>query len=320
VRFVVFLLVLAGLSIAPDSLAAPVAGPSASDSTTVVLLGTGMPRPNPERAGPATAITVGNRLFLFDAGPSVMRQLAAAGLSFKEFEAVFITHLHSDHTLGYPDLVLTSWVMGRKMPLRVFGPPGLQNMTDHILAAWSEDIDIRTHGLERDHPGGEQVDVHEIAIPGAADSTAPAAHRTAVVYDSGGVRVTAIPVPHGSWKHAFGFRIDAPGKSIVLSGDTAYSPLLQEMSAGVDILIHEVYPAAFLKPEPRPNGELWPEYMKTFHTSDVEVGRLAAAARPRRVILHHVVWMGGRAADLVAGVRQGGYAGPVIVGSDLARY
>jgi ribonuclease Z len=314
---------LAALTIAIPASAAPVdsvAAPPAPDSTTVILLGTGMPRPNAERSGPATAITVGNRQFLFDAGPAVMRQLAAAGLSYRDFEAVFITHLHSDHTLGYPDVILTSWVMGRKNPLRVYGPPGLRRMTDLILDAWSEDIDVRTHGLERGIPEGHRVDVREIAWPATDDSTSPLEARVSVVYDSAGVRVTAIPVPHGSWKHACGYRIDTPDRSIVISGDTTYSPLLLEMSRGVDVLVHEVYPLKWLKPEPRPGGEVWPEYMRTFHTSDFEVGRLAAAAQPKRVILHHVVWMGGSEADLIEGVRRGGYRGPVIVGSDLSRH
>lgn len=296
------------------------AGTSTPDSTTVILLGTGNPRPSPERAGPATAIMVGDRLFLFDAGPCVMRQLAAAKLSIKGAEAVFLTHLHTDHTLGYPDLIFTSWVMGRQRSMPVYGPPGLAAMTDHLLAAWSEDIEIRTNGLERETPGGYRVDVHEIRLPTPADSVATAISRTRVVYDSAGVRVTAIPVPHGNWKHAYGFRIDTPDRSIVLSGDTAYSPLLLEMSRGVDVLIHEVYPEVRLKPEPRPGGELWVQYMKEFHTSDVEVGRLAAAARPKLLLLHHVVWMGGVEEELIQGISQGGYSGPVVIGADLGRY
>lgn len=290
------------------------------DSTTVILLGTGTPRPDPERAGPATAITVGDRLFLFDAGPCVMRQLAAAKLSIQGPEALFITHLHTDHTLGYPDLIFTSWVMGRRTTMPVYGPPSLQAMTDHLLAAWSEDIEIRTHGLERETPGGYRVDVHELQFPVPADSTAPIASRVLVVYDSAGVKVTAIPVPHGNWQHAYGFRIDTPDRSIVLSGDTAFSPLLLEMSRGVDLLIHEIYPKVRLKPEPRPGGELWVQYMKEFHTSDVEVGRLAAAARPGLLLLHHVVWMGGVEEELIQGVREGGYNGAVTVGVDLGRY
>ncbi|MDZ4805761.1 MAG: MBL fold metallo-hydrolase, partial [Candidatus Eisenbacteria bacterium] len=283
-------------------------------------LGTGTPRPNPERAGPATAVTVGDRLFLFDAGPAVMRQLAAAKLSIKGAEAAFITHLHSDHTLGYPDLIFTSWVMGRQQSMPVYGPPGLKAMTDHILAAWGEDIEIRTHGLEREAPGGYQVQVHEIQLPTPPDSSSSPKSRTLVVYDSAGVKVTAIPVPHGNWRHAYGYRIDTPDRSIVLSGDTAYSTLILEMSRGVDVLIHEVYPEVRLKPEPRPGGELWPQYMKEFHTSDIEVGRLAAAARPKLLLLHHVVWMGGVEEELIQGVRQGGYDGEVTVGADLGRY
>jgi ribonuclease BN (tRNA processing enzyme) len=152
------------------------------DSTIVVLLGTGMPRPDPAASGPATAIVVGSRVFLVDAGPGVERQLAAAHLTISGPEATFITHLHSDHTLGYPDLILTSWVMGRRQPLAVYGPPGLQHMTDDLLAAYAEDIDIRTNGLEHETPGGYRVTVHEI--------------RPGVVYDSAGVRVTAIARPH----------------------------------------------------------------------------------------------------------------------------
>lgn len=284
----------------------PATPQSFPESTTVVLLGTGMPRPNPEASGPATAIVVGSRVFLFDAGPGVMRQLAAAGLPINGVSAVFITHLHSDHTLGYPDLILTSWVMGRKLPLPAYGPPGLQSMTDHILAAWREDQEIRISGLEHQTDDGYAVSVHEVT-PG-------------VVYESDGVRVTAIPVPHGSWKYAFGYRIDTPDRSIVISGDTRLSPGLRDASRNVDVLIHEAYPASKLKPEEREGGSDWPAYMQSFHTSDVEVGQLATAAGPRLVILHHLVRMGGTDEELLEGVRQGGYQGRVVIGKDLERY
>ncbi|MEI6814178.1 MAG: MBL fold metallo-hydrolase, partial [bacterium] len=112
----------------PQAQAQPQAQPQASRAE-LVLLGTGMPRPNPEASGPATAVVLGDRLFLFDAGPGVMRQLAAAGLSIKGATAVFVTHLHSDHTLGLPDLIFTSWVMGRQKPMALYGPHGLRAMT-----------------------------------------------------------------------------------------------------------------------------------------------------------------------------------------------
>src|SRR3970282_486894 len=124
-----------------------------SDSAVVIPLGTGTPVPNPERSGPATVVCVGRRVFMFDAGAGVMRRIAAAGLPIDGVTAAFITHLHSDHTLGLPDLILTSWVMGRSTPMRLYGPPGLRRMTDHFLAAWSEDTVVRVKGLERGRPG-----------------------------------------------------------------------------------------------------------------------------------------------------------------------
>jgi ribonuclease BN (tRNA processing enzyme) len=219
---------------------------------------------------------------------------------------VFITHLHSDHTLGYPDLILTSWVMGRRTPLEAYGPHGLAHMTSAILDAWSEDIQIRITGLERESPTGYQVHVHEIG-PG-------------VVYDSAGVRVTAIRVQHGSWPEALGYRFDTPDRSITLSGDTRPSEDLVRAAQGTDVLIHEVYPASRAAPEQRPGGNDWPEYLKQFHTSDVELGAEAARIKPRLLILYHIVRMGADDAEILAGVRRGGFTGRVVIGKDLERY
>lgn len=279
---------------------------SLKDSTVVVLLGTGMPRPNPETAGPATAVTYGKRVFLFDAGTSVERQLAAAKLPINGVTAAFITHLHSDHTLGYPDLIFTSWVMGRKNPMPVYGPVGLQKMTDNLIAAYSEDIDVRIHGLEHQTTGGYKIDVHEI--------------EAGLIYDSLGVRITAIPVPHGNWKKAFAYRIDTPDRSILISGDTRYNEELVKYSKGVDILIHEVYSESHLKPEKREGGDDWPKYMKEFHTSDVELGKLASLIKPKLLILYHLIRMGASDDELIEGIRKGGFTGKVSVGKDLDRY
>jgi len=270
----------------------------------VVLLGTGFPRPDPDASGPATAVVVGSRVFLVDAGPGVERRLAAAHLPIDGVTALFITHLHSDHTLGLPDLIFTSWVMGRKQPLAAYGPHGLQQMTDHIVAAWAEDIDVRTNGLEKRTPGGYRVSVHEI--------------RPGTVYDSGGVRVTAFLVEHGTWREAYGYRIDAPGRSVVISGDTKPSENLVRAAAGTDVLVHEVYP----EPRTAPNATesaTWPTYMRDFHTSDVELGRLAARIRPKLLILSHVIRRGATDEELLANVRQS-FAGRAVVGHDLDRY
>jgi ribonuclease BN (tRNA processing enzyme) len=278
----------------------------AASGTSLVLLGTGTPRPNPDASGSATAVVVGNRTFLFDAGPGVMRQLAAAKLPINGVTALFISHLHSDHTLGLPDLILTSWVMGRQKPMVAFGPRGLGAMIDHIEAAWREDIHIRETGLEKEVPGGYRVSVREIS--------------TRVLYDSAGVRVLAIPVEHGDWTEAYGFRIETPGKIIVISGDTRRSAAVEAAARGADILIHEVYPEVRLAPEQRPGGESWPEYMRAFHTSDVELGQLAAVAKPKLLILTHIVRMQGTDEELLAGVKRGGFTGKTVIGHDLERY
>jgi ribonuclease BN (tRNA processing enzyme) len=286
---------------------------TARTGTSVVLLGTGMPRPDPQASGPATAIVVGKRVFLVDAGPSVERQLAAAHLPIAGVDALFITHLHSDHTLGYPDLIFTSWVMGRRLPFPVYGPPGTQQMTDHLIAAYGEDIQIRTQGLEHESPGGYQVAVHEVALTGAA---APM-----VIYDSGGVRVTAMPVPHGSWRYAYAYRFDTPGRVVIVSGDTRPSEALRQ-ATGVDVLVHEVYSADGLRRSPQSSNENpdWPRYMQEFHTSDVELGELAAKSAPKLLVLSHIIRRGASDSSLLAGVRAGGFAGRTVVGHDLDRY
>jgi len=277
-----------------------------SDSTIVITLGTGTPVPNPERSGPATAIVIGRRVLLFDAGPGIMRRVAAAGLPIDGVTAVFITHLHSDHTLGLPDLILTSWVMGRSTPMRLFGPPGLRRMTDHLIAAWAEDTVVRVKGLERGRPGGYRVDVRE--------STG------GIVFDSAGVKVTAVRVPHGEWKTALAYRVDTPDRKILISGDTRYSDAVAEAAVDVDVLVHEVYPETRIATENRPGGELWPQYLREAHTSDVELGRLAARAKPKLLLLSHVLFMGASEGEVLDGIRRGGFSGRVVIAKDLARY
>jgi ribonuclease Z len=196
--------------------------------------------------------------------------------------------------------------MRRRGALQVFGPPGLKAMTDHLLAAWAEDIRIRTTGLERERAEDVAVAVHEIG-PG-------------VVYDSGGVRVTAIPVQHAEWAHAYGYRVDTPTRSIVISGDTRPSEALVEGARGVDVLIHEVYAASRLAPETRLGGDAWPTYMHASHTSNVELGALAARIRPKLLILTHLIRMGASDDELLAGIRAGGFTGRTVIGRDLDRY
>ncbi len=274
--------------------------------TRLIVLGSGTPVPDPERAGPAYAVTYGSRVFLVDAGAGVMRRVAAAGLPIDGMTAVLLTHLHSDHTLGLPDVIHTTWVMGRSRVMPVIGPPGTSAMVGHLQSAWIEDVVLRTEGTERGRRGGQRVDTRETT--------------GGIVYDSAGVRIRAIPVPHGGWPVSFAFRIDTPDRSIVLGGDTAPSPALEEASRGVDLLVHEVYASTRVAPEQRPGGELWPQYLREFHTSDEEFGAIAARAQPKRLILSHVLRMGGTMDEVLAGVRRGGFRGTVVVANDLDRF
>ena len=277
---------------------------AAQESTVVVMLGTGTPRPLPDVWGPATAVVVGGRVFLIDAGVGVERRLAAAGLPIDGVTAAFITHLHSDHVLGLPDLIFTSWVMGRTRPFPVYGPHGLAQMTEHLYAAFSEDIRIRTEGLEHESREGYRIEVREIG--------------PSVVYDSGGVRVTAFLVNHGEWREAYGYRFDSPGRSIVLSGDTRPSEELVRMATGVDVLIHEVQPSDSTQHPANRSATEWASYVRAYHTTALQLGVLAARARPKLLIVYH----NGRRAPadrILADIRRS-FSGPVAIAADLQRF
>ena len=270
--------------------------------TKIVMLGTGTPRPLPERSGPATAIVVGERAYLVDFGPGVVRRAVAAArtlpaLSPDKITVAFATHLHSDHTAGYPDLILTPWVMGRGS-LDVYGPAGLDEMTQHVLAAWRRDIEIRTSGLEHRPP--LVVRAHD-AKPG-------------VVYKDAYVSVTAFRVRHGQWSDAFGYRFDTPNRKIVISGDTAPSDEVVAQCKPCDVLIHEAYsPSA-----PPPPMASWAEYRTKYHTSTTELAALAARAKPGLLIVYH---QSGRVADeqILAEIKRS-YAGKVVISRDLDVY
>ena len=182
--------------------------------TRIVLLGTGTPNADPDRSGPAVAIVVGGQSYLVDCGSGVVRRAAAAArqsgikaLAAPNLSRVFITHLHSDHTLGLADLIFTPWVLGREVPLEIYGPKGIRAMADHIVEAYRQDIAVRTGGLEPANEQGYKVSVHEI--------------EAGTVYQDENVTVKALPVRHGSWPRAFGFRFETTDRTIVISGDTA---------------------------------------------------------------------------------------------------
>ena len=277
---------------------------SARDSTVVVMLGTGTPRPLADVWGPATAVVVGDRVFLVDAGDGVERRLAAARLPIDGVTAAFITHLHSDHVLGLADLIFTSWVMGRTRPFPVYGPHGLAQMVEHLYGAFSEDIQIRTEGLEHESRDGYRIGVREIG--------------PSVVYDSGGVRITAFQVNHGEWREAYGYRFDTPGRTVVLSGDTSPSEELVRMATGVDLLIDEVQPSDSTRHPGKRTAAEWARYVRQYHTTALQLGEVAARAHPKLLVVYH----NGRRApadQLLADIRRS-FTGPVVIAADLQRF
>jgi len=280
---------------------------SAQSKTQVVLLGTGTPNADPERSGPAVAIVVNDTPYVIDCGPGVVRRAATAarkgvkGLAVEKLRRLFITHLHSDHTAGLPDFIFTPAVLERDAPLEIYGPPGVKKMTDHILKAYAEDINIRLRGLEPSKPRGYVVNVHEI--------------KTGVIYRDENVTVKVFPVKHGSWKHALGFRFETPDRTIVISGDCALSESVIEACNGCDVLIHEVYSTAgFARRPPE-----WRRYHSNFHTSSKELAGIAAKAQPKLLVLYHQLLWGTTPDQLLAEIKEG-YSGVVVSGNDLDIY
>lgn len=283
------------------------AADNVTSHTQVVVLGTGNPNADPDRSGPAVAIVVNGAAYLVDCGPGVVRRAAAAekagisALNVKNLKTVFITHLHSDHTLGYPDLIFTPWVLDRAEPVTAYGPRGLKKMTGHIEKAWKKDVYVRTHGLEQANSTGYKVVVHEIS-PG-------------VIYRDANVTVTAFAVKHGIWDQAFGYRFQTADRRIVISGDTAPTEAVVQACDGCDVLLHEVY---------NPNGEElktphWKEYFQTFHTSPQELGDIARRAHPKLLVLYHQVFEKLTEDDLVEEMKKS-YAGKFVSAKDLAVY
>lgn len=273
------------------------AGAVAAQDTKLVVLGTGTPNADPERSGPALAIVRGTRSYLVDAGPGIVRRASAAAarhgisaLEAPQLRTLFLTHLHSDHTVGLPDVMLSAWTLERDVPLVVYGPPGTKAMVEHLHAAYAADIRNRIDGLEPANTEGWKVTVHEVT-PG-------------VVLDDGNVRVTAFAVPHGDWEVAFGYRFDAPDRSIVISGDTRASDAVVAACNGCDLLAHEVYSAERFKTRPPE----WQRYHANAHTSTDELAALATRARPKQLLLYHQLFWGTDDAGLLSELRHAGYA------------
>jgi ribonuclease BN (tRNA processing enzyme) len=293
----------------------PVA-PATATGTQVVLLGTGNPPADPDRSGPATAVVVNGTPYLIDFGAGIVRRAKSAavdkGIAAPEpvnLRVAFVTHLHSDHTVGYPDLLLTPWVLGRRVPLEVYGPSGIKPMTDHLLEAYRADFETRTKDRKLftvgAFPEGHAVNAHDV--------------RAGVVYKDANVTVTAFATKHAM--ESYGYRFDTPDRSIVISGDTNPTQATIDACSGCDVLIHEVLTLEWLAKRTD-----FQEYASQFHTTTAQLVELASKAKPRLLILYHASMSLRPAVDSerstpAAVLREmSSYPGRVVIGRDLDVY
>jgi len=253
---------------------------------SVTLLGTGTPFPNAARFGSAILVQAGGEKLLFDCGRGAAIRLNQAGTPANEIDALFFTHLHSDHTVGMPDLWLTGWFLGRDHPLKVWGPPGTREMAEHLSQAYKFDVETREH-TENLPPKGAELDAKEV--------------EQGEVYVHGPLRVSAFLVDHGPVKPAFGYRIDYLGHAVVISGDTKFSQNLVDFSKGADCLIHVAWLAQAKSPEP----------LRTIASGE-DAGRVFAAVKPKLAVVYHY-----KDDDGLADAVRAHYQGQFVIAQDL---
>jgi ribonuclease Z len=267
----------------------------------VTLLGTGVPTPVMERFGPGTLVEAGGEILLFDAGRGVLQRLFTLQTPLKELRSVFLTHLHSDHTVGLPDLWLTGWLTGRPVaPLRIWGPRGTKSMTEYLELAFQYDIRIRLYD-DRTPPEGVVIIAEDIS--------------EGVIFERNGVKVTAIEVDHAPIRPAFGYRVDYAGRSVVLSGDTRFSEHLIQSARGADVIVHEVIAADLMRARAGKNPASM-EAVIAHHTTPEQAGKVFAGAQPRLAVYTHIIPVTATAEDIIPQTRKT-YAGPLEAGEDL---
>lgn len=290
------------------ALTAPVpALAQAATRTQVIVLGSGTPIPDPDRSGPAVAIVVDSVAYLFDAGSGVVRRATAASrqgipaLQAPRLGTLFLTHLHSDHTMGLNDVMFTPWIQGRTVPLQLYGPPGTARLVRGILDGNAEDIAERIASAGGPAAGAQRAIVHEIS-----DGT---------LFTDERITVRAFRVPHSAWKHAFGYHVRTPDRTIVISGDARANPAIARECNGCDILVHEVYSDSGFETIPAARKP----YHAQAHTSATQLGDIATQARPSVLVLYHQLYFGASDSTLVAEVRSR-FSGRVVSARDLDRF
>jgi ribonuclease Z len=260
-----------------------------SEEMRVTLLGTGTPFPNAERFGSAILVEAASKKLLFDCGRGVVIRLTQAGVNPTDLDGLFLTHLHSDHVVGIPDLWLSGWFLGRSKPLPIWGPPGTRSMAEHLVQAFGFDIRIRQATPDPLPAKGVEIDAKEI--------------EQGEIYNDGLTRVSAFLVDHGTVKPAFGYRIDSVGHSVVISGDTKFCQNLVDFAKGADCLIHAAWSASWKNPAP--------PSMRSIASAE-DAGRVFAIVKPKLAVIYHYKTEEG----LSDAVRKE-YNGPFVIARDL---
>ena len=306
--------------VSPAQAQAPQTAAVPADAMVVTLLGTGSPSPNPARFSAATLVQAGGLNMLFDAGRGCDTRLRQIGVQLGSIAPVFLTHFHSDHTVGLPDLWMTGYIQTsyamRRSPMVLIGPEGTKQMAEGMRGAFMADIRIRMAD-EGTPEIATQIDARdfESALGNRPDSEG-------VVYEANGVTVTAFTVNHGPLiKPAVGYRVDHAGRSVLISGDTKFDQNIIRHGMGVDLLIHEVCdaPTDVL-------DKLQNRAVMDHHTSPEEAGTVFEAAKPKLAAYTHIIQLTARGATNTPDVAQieaatrRTYAGPLVVGDDLTRF
>jgi ribonuclease Z len=290
----------------------PISGAiSQSEPTMIVtLLGTGSPIPEPDRAGPATLVEAAGLKLLFDVGRTAPVRLAQVNVALGALDRVFITHLHSDHVAGLPDLWLSGFLPmqygQRKGPLQIVGPPGTTKLAEGLSAAYEVDVRSRL----RTSPEAAPTTV----ISGTEFS------QDGLVFEASDVRVTAFRVDHVPGMDCFGYRIDYAGRSVVISGDTTVSENLIKYSAGTDLLIHEVFAT-----QPALLGNIVFRAIARIHVTPQQAGEIFSRVQPRLAAYSHIVLFGtattpAPTVDEVEAQTRQTYTGPLVIGQDLTQF
>jgi ribonuclease Z len=272
--------------------------PAAAQDLRICLLGTGGPELTEGRQGAATLVEANGQELLFDAGRGVMQRLYECRIKIPDVREVFLTHLHSDHIEGLPNLWMAGWFLLRRPgPMTFHGPVGTLAMAKGMEAFFAHDMVARVQGT--DTPEGLRFQVQEFSADG-------------IVYQREGVRVTAFAVEHRDGNPAYGYRIDYRGRSVVLSGDCTYTPNLVEHARGADVIVHNVFATSAGIMAHNPNERM----VALKLASPEQVAAIFSETKPRLAALSHVIRIGLHDDDVIRRIRAAGYAGPLTMGLD----